>query len=78
MYYAISDNTIHRIEGSIRNTVFTYQFDGLVGPLFYEPSQSAIYIFDSFGLRKINNGASFSFGSVTPKSENYFVYNTKH
>lgn len=75
MYYVISDNTIHRIEGSTRNTVFTYQFDGLVAPLFYEPSQSAIYIFDSFGIRKINNGASFSFGVVSPQSENYFVYN---
>jgi len=75
MYFGISDNTIQRVEGSNRSVLISYQFDGLIGPLFYEPSETSVYMFDNVGLRKINNGLSFSFGSVSAQTENYFVYN---
>ncbi len=75
MYFSLVDNSIQRVEGSTRNVVISYPFEGLVGPLFYEPSESSIYIFDAYGIRKINNGLSYSFGVLTAQTDNYYVYN---
>jgi len=74
IYISQNNNSIVRIEGSTRQVVITYPVDGVTGSLFYEPSESSIYVFDAYGLRKINNGISQLFPSVSAQDINYFVF----
>jgi hypothetical protein len=74
LYVYLADDTIQVIDGQNKQVNDIYQFNGLTGSLFYEPSESSIYIFDSVGLRKLNNGLSYSI-NVTVQDTNYFAYN---
>lgn len=75
MYVTTSDDKVQTISSATRTLKNSYSFTGLVSPLFYEPSETAIYFFDNSGLRKINNGLITTFGNYTKSSENYFIYN---
>lgn len=75
MYVSQADNSLIRVKGSTRAPYINYPIDGLTGSLFYETSESSIWLFDNLGIRKINNGLSYSFGIANATGQDYFVYN---
>jgi hypothetical protein len=70
IYIALESGEIKLI-----NSQETFNFSGLIGPLFYEPSESSIYIFDIYGLSKINDNDYYSYTAVNGQSTNFFAFN---
>jgi hypothetical protein len=74
MYIVQDDGILLRVNGSSRTVQTSYSIPGLTYSIFYEPTNSSIYVFGSTGLINLNNGVTQSIGiGVSPFNE--LVYN---
>jgi hypothetical protein len=75
MYFTTNGDIVYRVSGTSRLVNATYSITGLLPTIFYEPINSAIYVFGSANLYVINNSVITPDYLVTTESFNDLLFN---